>query len=95
MDFPICASRTRVEHGLITGASFAWSAPLLVEYTWVSEATKGIESVVEVAFETTDGQTAVTLRHSGPPNDEMGRQHKDGWIWVLTMFAEQFPSKSS
>ena len=64
--------------------------PRQVEYTWVSEATKGVESVVLVTFEPRGEQTEVTLRHSSVPDDEMGRQHKDGWGWVLSTLAERF-----
>ncbi|HEY3456580.1 MAG TPA: SRPBCC family protein [Bryobacteraceae bacterium] len=64
--------------------------PRHVEYTWVSEATKGLESIVAVTFETRGDQTEVTLRHSGVPDDDMGRQHKEGWTWVLSMLAERF-----
>ena len=67
--------------------------PLQVEYTWVSEATRGVESVVTVTFEARGNQTEVTLRHSNVPDDEMGRQHKEGWTWVLSMLAERFDSK--
>jgi uncharacterized protein YndB with AHSA1/START domain len=38
--------------------------PRQVEYTWVSESTQGVETVVAVTFEPRDGQTEVTLRHS-------------------------------
>jgi uncharacterized protein YndB with AHSA1/START domain len=64
--------------------------PRLVEYTWMSEATKGLESVVSVTFQSRAGETEVNLRHSGVPDDEMGRQHKEGWDWVLSMLAERF-----
>ena len=64
--------------------------PRGVEYTWVSEATQGVESVVTITFEPRGDQTEVTLRHSGVPDDEMGRRHKDGWTWVLSMLAERF-----
>jgi uncharacterized protein YndB with AHSA1/START domain len=64
--------------------------PQRVEYTWMSEATKGAESIVLVTFEPRGDQTEVTLRHTGVPDDEMGRQHKDGWTWVLSMLAERF-----
>lgn len=64
--------------------------PRRVEYTWVSEATKGVESVVAVTFEPLGEQTEVTLRHSGIPDDEIGRQHQEGWTWVLSMLAERF-----
>ena len=64
--------------------------PRQVEYTWVSEATKGVESIVSVTFDRRGDQTEVTLRHSGVPDDELGRQHKDGWTWALSMLAERF-----
>src|ERR1700722_17895865 len=52
--------------------------PRVVEYTWMSEATKGAESIVTVKMEPRGYQTQVTLRHSGVPDDDMGRQHKHG-----------------
>jgi uncharacterized protein YndB with AHSA1/START domain len=64
--------------------------PHRVEYTWVSEGTQGVESVVAVTFEPRGDQTQVTLRHSGVPDDEMGRRHQDGWGWVLAKLAERF-----
>jgi uncharacterized protein YndB with AHSA1/START domain len=67
--------------------------PQVVEYTWVSEATKGVESVVRVTFERRGDETEVTLHHSGVPDDAMGRQHKDGWAWVLSMLAARFGAR--
>jgi uncharacterized protein YndB with AHSA1/START domain len=64
--------------------------PRQVEYTWVSEGTQGVESVVAVTFEPRGDQTEVTLRHSGVPDDEMGRRHQEGWAWVLAKLAERF-----
>jgi uncharacterized protein YndB with AHSA1/START domain len=61
-----------------------------IEHTWVSEATKGLESVVSMTFEARGNSTQVTLHHSGVPDDELGRQHKDGWTWILSATAEQF-----
>jgi uncharacterized protein YndB with AHSA1/START domain len=69
--------------------------PRRVEYTWVSEATKGIESVVAVTFEPVGDETAITLSHSGVPDDEMGREHEEGWAWMLSVLAERFVSRSS
>lgn len=66
--------------------------PRVVEYTWMSEATKGAESIVTVTMEARGDQTEVTLRHSGVPDDEMGRQHKDGWAWVLSTLADALAS---
>lgn len=63
-------------------------SPRYVEYTWVSEATQGFESVVAITFEPRGDETDVTLCHSGVPDDAMGRQHKDGWTWMLNTLAE-------
>jgi uncharacterized protein YndB with AHSA1/START domain len=69
--------------------------PSRAEYTWMSEATKGAESVVTVTMEARGEETEVALRHSGVPDDEMGRQHKDGWAWVLSALAERFAARGS
>jgi uncharacterized protein YndB with AHSA1/START domain len=69
--------------------------PRRVEYTWVSEATKGAESIVTVTLEPRGDATEVTLRHSGVPDDEMGRQHKEGWTWILSTLAEGLASRRS
>ncbi len=72
------------------GRFLAIERPRRVEYTWVSEATKGVESIVAVSFESHGEQTEVTLRHTGVPDDDMGRQHKEGWTWLLSTVAERF-----
>jgi uncharacterized protein YndB with AHSA1/START domain len=54
-----------------------------IEHTWVSEATKGLESVVTLTFEPQGAGTLVTLHHRGIPDDEMGRRHRDGWGFCL------------
>jgi uncharacterized protein YndB with AHSA1/START domain len=69
--------------------------PHVVEHTWMSEGTKGIESVVRVTFQPRGEETEVTLTHAGFPDDEMGRGHKDGWAWCLSMLAERFAAGES
>jgi uncharacterized protein YndB with AHSA1/START domain len=69
--------------------------PCVIEYTWMSEATKGAESIVTVTMEPRGEETEVTLRHSGVPDDEMGRKHKDGWAWVLSALAEAIAARRS
>ncbi len=71
------------------GRFIAIDRPHKVEYTWVSEATQGVESVVTVTFEPRGDQTEVTLRHSGVPDDEMGRRHKEGWTWMLSTLTKR------
>lgn len=68
--------------------------PSVVEHTWMSEATKGLESVVLVTFKSQGDQTEATLRHSGVPDDELGRQHKDGWTWILGALADGMAAKA-
>jgi uncharacterized protein YndB with AHSA1/START domain len=64
-------------------------APRLIEHTWISEATRGLESTVTITFEPSGSATTlVTLRHTGVPDDTMGRQHADAWGFVLLMLDE-------
>jgi uncharacterized protein YndB with AHSA1/START domain len=37
----------------------------------------------------------VTLRHTGLPDDELGRQHEQGWTWMLSALAQRFESRSA
>jgi uncharacterized protein YndB with AHSA1/START domain len=69
--------------------------PRVVEYTWMSEGTKGAESIVTVTLEQRGEQTELTLRHSGLPDDEVGRKHKDGWAWVMSALAESLALRRS
>ncbi|MDB5070272.1 MAG: hypothetical protein JWM87_1383 [Candidatus Eremiobacteraeota bacterium] len=69
--------------------------PSRIEHTWVSEATKGLESVVTVTLEPHGAETEMTLHHTGVPDDEMGRQHKEGWTWMLSTIAERYASPPS
>jgi Activator of Hsp90 ATPase homolog 1-like protein len=61
----------------------------------MSEGTTGMVTVVRVTFEARGEQTEVTLCHSGMPDDEMGRGHKEGWTWALSMLAERFTSSNA
>jgi uncharacterized protein YndB with AHSA1/START domain len=58
-----------------------------IEHTWVSPATKGLETTVTLTFARAEGGTKVELHHSGVPDDEMGRQHGDGWTYILGSIA--------
>ena len=69
--------------------------PRVVEYTWMSEATKGAESVVSITLQPRGDETEVTLRHSGMPDDEMGRRHGEGWAWVLSALADALAGRRS
>jgi uncharacterized protein YndB with AHSA1/START domain len=60
------------------------------QHTWVSEATRGLETVVTITLVPRNGGTEVTLHHANVPDHEMGRGHKEGWTWYLNTLAERF-----
>ncbi len=72
------------------GRFTALNRPRQIEHTWVSEATRGLESLVTLTFEPKDDKTLVTLQHAGVPDDDFGRQHRDGWGGVLDAFLDRF-----
>ncbi|MFI4994974.1 MAG: SRPBCC domain-containing protein [Hyphomicrobiales bacterium] len=64
--------------------------PSHIEHSWVSEATRGLESIVSLRFAPEGAGTLVTLRHANLPDDDMGRRHAEGWGFVLDMIAKRF-----
>ena len=68
--------------------------PAAIEHTWMSEATRGLESVVTVTLEPQGDDTVLTLRHTGLPDDALGRQHAEGWSFIVGAIAERFGAKS-
>jgi uncharacterized protein YndB with AHSA1/START domain len=61
-----------------------------IEHTWMSEATRGLETVVTITFTPSPDGTEVKLHHANVPDDEMGRGHKEGWTWYLDTLKERF-----
>jgi uncharacterized protein YndB with AHSA1/START domain len=59
----------------------------------MSEATRGFESVVTITLEPTNGGTHLALRHAGLPDDDMGRQHQDGWTFILGCIEQRFSKR--
>ena len=66
-----------------------------IEHTWMSEATRGLETTVTLTFEPRGGDgTLVKLRHAGLADDEMGRGHQEGWSSVLGEMAKRFAKRA-
>ena len=63
--------------------------PRLLEFTWMSEATHGLESRVTVELTASREGTDLVLTHSGLPNDELGRGHEEGWKQITATLAEK------
>ena len=65
------------------GRFVALERPRLMRYTWVSQHTRGLESVVTMTMEPRDTGTRVVIRHEGLPDDDKGRMHEAGWSHCL------------
>src|SRR5919204_225078 len=61
--------------------------PRLIEETWMSESTHGLETLLRVEFEPKGGGTQLTLTHSGLPDDE-AENHRKGWEEILSTLDE-------
>jgi uncharacterized protein YndB with AHSA1/START domain len=56
--------------------------PRLVELTWMSHATQGLESIVRVELTPKNGGTDLELTHSGLPDDKSRADHQEGWTQI-------------
>ena len=63
--------------------------PRLLEFAWMSEATRGLESWVTLEMTPSRGATDLVLTHNGLPDDEMGRGHEEGWKHFTGILAEK------
>ena len=57
--------------------------PRLVEQTWMSESTHGLESIVTFRIEPRGRGSEVTIHHTGLPDEEERQNHRDGWTGLL------------
>jgi len=61
-----------------------------IEMTWMSNHTRGLESLVTVQFKPKGADTLLVLRHANLPDDEMGRAHDDGWQYYIGLLEQRF-----
>ncbi len=67
--------------------------PRLVEQTWMSESTHGLESIVTFTIEPRGRGSEVTIRHTGLPDDKERRNHQEGWTSLLDAIARQVEAR--
>ena len=58
-------------------------SPRLLEFTWVSEHTGGLESVVLIEINRNGKQTDLKLTHDGLPSEDKANAHLGGWTKFL------------
>ncbi len=68
--------------------------PSRIQNTWMSRYTSGEESMVTVTFKEKDDETLMTLVHSGLPQNELSKAHKDGWNYFLDKLVKTFSGGS-
>ena len=72
------------EAGISTMAgSWRLEPDRLVEMTWLTGATKGVETVVTVELATGSGGATLRLTHAGFPDEESRDRHHQAWPSVL------------
>jgi uncharacterized protein YndB with AHSA1/START domain len=65
-----------------------------IQHTWMSQHTRGVETLVTVDFRAEGDRTRLVLRHIGIPDDEFGRMHEVGWTHYLKALTAYFDSFS-
>ena len=63
--------------------------PRVVEQTWMSVSTHGLESIVTFRIEPRGQGCEVTIHHTGLPDEKERRNHKDGWTSLLEALEKQ------
>ena len=61
-----------------------------IQMTWMSNHTRGLESIVTVTFKAKGDDTLLTLKHANLPDDEMGQAHNEGWNHFLGLLEQRF-----
>ncbi|PWU15349.1 MAG: SRPBCC domain-containing protein [Bdellovibrio sp.] len=64
--------------------------PSIIEHTWVSPNTMGLETNVTVTFKKQGAGALMTLVHRDLPNTEEAKGHEEGSNYFLDIFPGQF-----
>jgi len=61
----------------------------IIELTWLTAATRGVETVVTVELTPENGGTRLRLSHAGFPDEESRDRHQDAWPMVLAQLDQR------
>ena len=61
-----------------------------IQLDWMSYNTCGLESVVTATFKAQGDETLLTIKHSGIPDNDLGRAHEKGWAYFTGLLEERF-----
>jgi uncharacterized protein YndB with AHSA1/START domain len=61
----------------------------VIELTWLTSATHGIETVVTVELTPENGGARLQLSHAGFPDEESRDRHQQAWPMVLAQLDER------
>jgi uncharacterized protein YndB with AHSA1/START domain len=75
-------------HGAITGTYLEIVPPAKLAFTWVTEATRGEQTVVTLEFIERDGCTEVQLTHDRLADEAMILAHRAGWESCIDRLVE-------
>jgi uncharacterized protein YndB with AHSA1/START domain len=65
----------------------------LIELTWLTAATRGVETVVTIELTPDNGGTRVRLSHAGFPDEESRDRHRDAWPMVLAHLEQRMTAE--
>lgn len=68
--------------------------PALVEMTWVTAATNGVETIVTVELDPENSGTRLLLTHAGFPSQASRDRHEQAWPLVLAQLDERVGQES-
>jgi uncharacterized protein YndB with AHSA1/START domain len=68
--------------------------PRLIEHSWASEGTLGVETRVRITLRSKGKGTLFTLRHAGLHSAASARALEDGWGMIIGWMAAAFESRA-
>jgi uncharacterized protein YndB with AHSA1/START domain len=64
-------------------------APSLVEFTWMSQGTRGEETRVRIDIDAKGAESEIRLTHEGILDEKEAKSHEGGWSEFLDILAKR------